>query len=62
MRAILERLKNSVRSMVTAGLKVIKLPVTPMLILKALLGILVFFIGIICGIWLIIRYRRRVPE
>jgi len=30
------------------------------LILRALLGVLVFFVGIVFGIWLIVRYRRAV--
>jgi uncharacterized membrane protein YqaE (UPF0057 family) len=34
-------------------------PITPVLILKVLLGIVLFFSGIVLGVWLIIRYRRR---
>jgi len=31
---------------------------TPRLILRVLLGVLLFFCGIVFGIWLIIRFRR----
>lgn len=61
MRAIWERLRNSVKS---AGVKVfqaIRPPITPALILRALLGVLLFVLGILGGVWLIIRYRRRLP-
>jgi hypothetical protein len=30
-----------------------------MLILKALLGVVLFLSGIVVGVWLIIRHRRR---
>lgn len=33
-------------------------PVTPGLILRVLLGVLLFFAGIVLGVWLIIRFRR----
>lgn len=33
-------------------------PMTPGMIFRALLGVLVFFCGIVFGVWLIIRYRR----
>lgn len=33
-------------------------PVTPGLILRALLGVFLFFGGIVFGVWLIIRFRR----
>jgi hypothetical protein len=36
-----------------------KPPVAPVLILKVLLGIVLFFSGIVLGVLLIIRYRRR---
>jgi hypothetical protein len=62
MRAVWQRLKYSVRSAVTAGLKALRPPITPMLILKVLLGLLLFFCGVIYGIWLIIRHRRTLPD
>ena len=34
-------------------------PMTPRVIFRALLGVLRFFCGIVFGIWLIIRFRRR---
>lgn len=34
------------------------IPRTPGTIFRALLGVLLFFIGIFLGIWLIIRFRR----
>jgi hypothetical protein len=34
-------------------------PMTPRVIFRALLGVLLFFCGIVFGIWLIIRFRRR---
>jgi len=33
-------------------------PVTPRVIFRALLGVLLFFCGIVFGVWLIIRFRR----
>ena len=33
-------------------------PMTPGLILRALLGVILFFCGIVFGVWLIIRFRR----
>jgi hypothetical protein len=37
-------------------------PVTPKVFFLALLGFLLFFCGLIVGIWLIIRYRRRAQD
>jgi hypothetical protein len=62
MRAIWQGLKSTVKSAVTAGLKALRPPITPMLILKVLLGLLLFFCGVIYGIWLIIRHRRSLPD
>jgi hypothetical protein len=36
-------------------------PVTLRVILRALLGVLLFFCGIALGAWLIFRYRRQLP-
>lgn len=58
MRAIWRGLTDDMKSAVTVFIKAIRPPITPMLILKALLGIVLFFAGIIFGVWLIIRYRR----
>ena len=33
-------------------------PVTPRLIFRALLGVLLFFCGIVLGAWLLFRFRR----
>lgn len=33
-------------------------PMTPGFILRALLGVILFFCGIVFGVWLIIRFRR----
>lgn len=33
-------------------------PMTPRVIFRALLGVLLFFCGIVYGAWLIIRHRR----
>jgi len=35
---------------------------TPRVILRALLGVLLFFCGIVFGVWLIIRFRRRIQD
>jgi hypothetical protein len=35
-------------------------PITPGLIFRALLGVLLFFCGIVFGVWLIIRFRRHI--
>jgi len=37
-------------------------PTTPRVIFRALLGVLLFFCGIVFGVWLIIRYRRHIQE
>ncbi len=62
MRAALERVKASLRSAVPELVRALRPPITPMLILRVLLGVILFFSGIIVGVWLIIRYRRRIPE
>jgi hypothetical protein len=33
-------------------------PITPRLIFRAILGVLLFFCGIVFGAWLIFRFRR----
>jgi hypothetical protein len=37
-------------------------PLTPGVIFRAILGVLLFFCGVLLAIWLIIRYRRHIPE
>ncbi len=37
-------------------------PMTPRVIFRALLGVLLFFCGIIAGVWLVIRSRRHSQE
>jgi len=33
-------------------------PITPRLVFRALLGVLLFLCGLLAGIWFIVRYRR----
>lgn len=44
------------------GLRALIPPITPKLVLLALLGVLLFLCGIVYGVWLIIRYRGRPPD
>lgn len=37
-------------------------PMSPKVIFRALLGVLLFFCGIVFGVWLIIRFRRHVQH
>jgi len=37
-------------------------PATPRFIFRAILGVLLFFCGIVLGVWLIFRYRRQLPS
>jgi hypothetical protein len=37
-------------------------PMAPRVIFRALLGVLLFFCGIVFGIWLIIRFRQRMHD
>lgn len=37
-------------------------PITPRLIYRALLGVLIFLCGIVLGAWLIFRFRRRAQD
>jgi hypothetical protein len=48
----------------TAGrhLRALMPPMTPMVLLRALLGVLIFFCGIVFGVWLIIRFRRHIQD
>ena len=34
------------------------IPRTPRVVFRAILGVLLFFCGILLGVWLIIRFRR----
>jgi hypothetical protein len=43
-------------------LRALILPMTPRVIFRALLGVLLFFCGIVFGVWLIIRFRRRIQD
>ena len=38
------------------------LPMTPRVIFRALLGVLLFFCGIVFGAWLIFRFRRHTQD
>jgi len=44
------------------GLRALLPPITLRLILRALLGVLLFFCGIVLGAWLIFRFRRHVQD
>jgi hypothetical protein len=44
------------------GLRALLPPITLRLILQALLGVLLFFCGIVLGAWLIFRFRRHVQD
>jgi positive regulator of sigma E activity len=35
-------------------------PMTPSVIFRAILGVLLFFCGIVLGFWLIFRFRRQI--
>jgi hypothetical protein len=37
-------------------------PITLRMILRAILGVLLFFCGIVLGAWLNLRFRRHVPD
>ena len=37
-------------------------PLTPGVIFRALLGVLLFFLGILWGAWLILRFRRHTKD
>jgi len=43
-------------------LRALKPPMTPRVIFRALLGVLLFFCGIVFGAWLIIRFRRHIDD
>lgn len=60
------RMRNKLRSwgstMGTAAarqLRALMPPITPGVFFRALAGVLLFFCGIVWGVWLIIRYRRQ---
>jgi hypothetical protein len=36
--------------------------ITPRVIFRALLGVFLFFCGIVFGIWLIFRFRRHIQD
>jgi hypothetical protein len=37
-------------------------PITPRLIFRAILGVLLFLCGIVLGAWLIFRFRRHIQD
>jgi hypothetical protein len=43
-------------------LRALKPQMTPRVIFRALLGVLLFFCGIVFGAWLIIRFRRHIHD
>lgn len=42
----------------TRPLRALRPPLTPGLILRAVLGVLLFFVGLVLGVWLVFRSRR----
>ncbi len=58
----LERLKDAVKPAAAARLRALLPPITPKLILLALLGVLLFLCGLVYGAWLIVRFRYRDPH
>ena len=46
---------------IARNLRALMPPITLGTFLRALCGVLLFFCGIIAGIWIIIRYRRSSP-
>jgi len=63
-RRLLDKLRSLGSAMGAAirrNLRALLPPITPGLFFRALLGVLLFFCGIIAGIWIIIRYRRSSP-
>ena len=50
--------KAALKSAAAGPLRELMPPITLKLIFLALLGVLVFFCGIVVGFWLIIRFRR----
>ena len=63
-RRILRRPEPEVSIGSTAArlLRALMPAITLRLILRALIGVVLFFCGLVFGIWPIIRFRRRVPE
>lgn len=43
-------------------LRALKPRMTPRVVFRALLGVLIFFCGIVFGVWLIIRFRRQIEN
>jgi hypothetical protein len=43
----------------TRRLRALLPPLTPGVVFRALLGVLLFFFGIVWGVWLFLRFRRR---
>ena len=69
MTGIGRRLRTRLRSWAdTTGtaaakqLRALMPPITPGVFFRALGGVLLFFCGIVVGVWLIIRTRRHIQE
>jgi hypothetical protein len=58
MRNTLRSWGNALAAAARRHLRALLPPLTPKLILLALFGVLLFFCGIVWGVWLIFRYRR----
>jgi len=63
-RRLLDKLRSLGSAMggaIARNLRALMPPITLGTFLRALCGVLLFFCGIIAGIWIIIRYRRSSP-
>jgi hypothetical protein len=58
MRSKLRSWGNTMGTAAGRQLRALMPPITPGVIFRALVGILLFFCGIVLGVWIIIRYRR----
>lgn len=51
--------KPDLRALLPPILRALLPPITPGFVLRAILGAILFFCGIVYGMWLIFRFRRR---
>ena len=61
-RSILRSWAHGLGAAAGRQLRALMPPMTPAVLLRALLGVLLFFCGIVFGAWLIIRFRRHVRD
>lgn len=62
MRSQLRSWGYMIRAAAGRQLRALIPPITPGMIFRAVLGVLLFFCGIIFGVWLIIRFRRHIEH